>query len=525
MKFSSLSSAIDRIRRYDMLLLWSVVSLIFFYAGIKLKIYSVLLGIFLLCSTYCKSYVDQVTNVFSRKTTIFLTATIAIFPVIAFFLQMARIRLSNQGVDFAIYAQALDRFVNYGALESSLFGLKYYDFLTHHFSPYLFFLGLIAKIFASASVSLLFVHSVCIVLTLIAIFKLFSLNKAIDPSSAFGLTVLFILLPNARVAILWGVHDETYALPFILWALYALITKKLRLLVLSLVLLCTVKETMFLVLTVFGVAGLSMYRDTFSGLSAKVTKILFVTFIVSGVLGFVLYTKVLPGRLFTPSFSGFARVVSWDQLISTEILWKKLWWIMVTLLPVLPLLTYPGESWRNIKRRLGVFIFYSFPAFPFIAAILISNFEEMYKPYNYYSIIPATVVFCAACLSYRNSKIPKKLILLSLCLATILGPNVKLLSEFRRSVRIGDQALRTVRSVVPKDSVVIVADYEAIVFVDYKQIMRLFHANKETPRFDYIVQNKLHQERLSLYLRSWSEIVFEDSNWLVRRALPSARVL
>ena len=361
-------------------------------------------------------------------------------------------------------------------------------------------------------------------LTLIGIYKLLRLNTSIDQSSLLGLMVLFILLPNVRVALLWEVHDETYALPLIVWALYALITKKLRLLVLSLALLCIIKETMFLVALVFGLAGLVMHRDSFSGLSAKATRMLFVAFIVIGFLGFTLYTKVLPGRLFTASFRGFLRIVTWEQLFSLEMLRSKAWWIMTLLFPVSPFLLLHGGSLHTYKRQIAVFMFYCFPALPFIASVLISNFQGMYHPYNYYAVIPATFIFCAVCLSYRSIKIPKQLILFSICLSTLLGPHTKVFSELRDSLFIGSHRLESVRELIPKDSVVVVADYEAAMFFNYAQITRLFHANRSTPRFDYIVLNKSHKSWLSLYLRSWSEVIFEDSNWIVRRALPSVKV-
>ena len=74
---------------------------------------------------------------------------------------------------------------------------------------------------------------------------------------------------------------------------------------------------------------------------------------------------------------------------------------------------------------------------------------------------------------------------------------------------------------IPQSAVVVASDWDASWFVGNQQVFRVYHANRSTMKFDYIVERRFRGERLSLYLRSWSRPCFANSNFLIRCALPS----
>ncbi len=61
-------------------------------------------------------------------------------------------------------------------------------------------------------------------------------------------------------------------------------------------------------------------------------------------------------------------------------------------------------------------------------------------------------------------------------------------------------------------------DYTASVLWDQGRVLRAYHANHGQPRFDYIALRKGSQQKLSLYLRSWSKVCLESDRFILRCA-------
>lgn len=441
------------------------------------------------------------------------------YPLIVLAVQYAYIQAESQGVDFAMYAQIINRFAEKGLLETSLVDLRYQHFLTHHFSPYLYLLGWCARITGDPQFTLIALHAICIVFSMLGISRLLRLSD-ISPSRIPWYLALFTLLPSIRIGLLWEVHDEVYALPLVIWSLAALKEKRLLLFLLLISGLALIKETLFLTISTLACLGLLTHSGSFGVLSRRRERLLFATLAIFGVGAFILYTRILPHHLFIPTFDGFQRLCSISELFSPPLLRAKLWWATTVITPLIPLIAVLLFSTGKIEATLRLLPL-MLPALPSIAAVMLTNFSGMTEPYNYYAILPVTVLFCAVVLSGKAPRDGLGPVFASMILAVFFGSSILIPKRSQP-----DSTLPDVGKLIPQGAVVITDDYAANTFYAHNQIIRLYHANKNVVRFDFIALRK-HGDtppRLSRFLRSWSAPVMENQHWIVRRALMSQAV-
>ena len=132
--------------------------LVAYYLGLPLKlvvsIFFVTIGIVL----YRKPSDSTAENTSVRS----LLCLLSLYPIVVFLVQVSRWHNGTQGIDFAIFSQVVHNFSSKNELQTSLIDGQWHHFLTHHFSPYLYAVGFIDKVFNNPELLLLALHSITI---------------------------------------------------------------------------------------------------------------------------------------------------------------------------------------------------------------------------------------------------------------------------------------------------------------------------------------------------------------------------
>ncbi|NMC63666.1 MAG: DUF2079 domain-containing protein [SAR324 cluster bacterium] len=305
----------------------------------------------------------------------------------------------------------------------------------------------------------------------------------------------------------WETHDEVLALPFLVWSMCAHLSGKHFLKLLILIPALLFKETLGL-----NIFGLSLYY-AISNKSLRFSSFLLSLF---GLVVFVLYTKVLPNWLWVSTLDGLSRISSISELLNKSIIFEKLIWLIKSLSPVVPFLFLHSRRTLVQSFLLLLVVGYNY------GAIVLTNFPNMYKPFNYYSITPVLFAFLAFTIPIIKSEKLIKSAFFSLILISLIGPRINTRLIFKRGFSI-PSAYSEVKETITPEKVVIADDYTASIFASNKQTIRLYHANKMLAHFDHIVLSKATEHRLSLYLRSWSVHCGETERYTIRCALQKVR--
>lgn len=448
---------------------------------------------------------------------------IAGWSVTIFTVEIVRFMIADQGIDFAIFTQAMGEYAVRGEFQTSLVGTRWVNFLTHHFSPLLMVPGLMASWGINVQIVAIALHAIAIG---VALWGVACVGR--ERQLALGVIAVcvgaLIMHPGLRIPALWEVHDEVYAAPFVIFGILLLERGRVvnALLCLALASLC--KETMFLLAAaccagaLFGDLSQSADHRKFSvgarwGLAFGA---------VAFVSSFGLYAFVLPKVLFNPSFDFSARIASLQQLFDLQILRLKLWCVFTWLLfPVLIFLALHrgGSLTCRAPRAAGA----AFVGLWFQAVVLaLSNFDAMWNPYTYYQVLPVLLVGMLLIAVVPHTRLHRPSLVaaplcLCFCFGAVQGPMGPLLQvqELSRNISEVDRAL-------PQAGVVIASDLDTGWLVGSRQVMRTFHANRNSVRFDYIVLRKGRREPLAGYLRTGSRPCFENDLYKVRCARPFA---
>lgn len=498
--------------------------LLSFYLGLPLKIGALALLALLLVSLRWPVSSQRV-HQFGES---LLQILVFIYPLFVLSIQLVRLKMGGQGVDFAIFSQSVHSVSIGRQLETSLIDWKPHNFLTHHFSPYLFVAGYINAFFDSAEIVLLVLHSCAIALLLRQIFLLI-IDHQRDSSLGYLACCLAILLPAPRIGLLWEVRDEVYALPFLLLAYRSISRDNHRSAIAALIFTFFFKETLFIVAAFFSVmAIIRLFSE--SPLSCRRYAWHYALVTCAGFGAFIAYSRLLPGWLFWPTFCAQCRISTWEQLWSWDLLKDKLYWlstllaphIFLILIPLFELFKTEGQTGRKLLRSFVTLGASLAPASAFIGMIAISNFPASFNPYNYYSIAPSLLLLTASLRSVLSLPMPKQrlLLLLSCLVAVAIGPRGRFTREWNTALRSSSPIESLVEFIRPEDTI-IAGDYDVTFFTRQKRVIRLFHANRNRLPFDLIVQRKTGPAPsisipLSRYLLDRSRVCFEDDNWVVR---------
>ncbi len=410
-----------------------------------------------------------------------IRALLILFPLYILIIQLARIKVGAEGVDFAIFSQAVLNFSKGLGLQTSLIDYGWQNLLTHHFSPYLYLPGLINKIWNAPEVILVLFHVLAVSSSLIFA-HLIIREKHPLLISYLGLT-LIILLPAVRISLLWEVRDEIYALPFLLGAYYALNKNKDCLSILLLAISCCFKETMFLVSAGFCLKVIiSNYRQV---PEIRRNSLAWIVFGAITSLSFFLYTIILPNHIFLSTFSADARIASPNDLFSADFILQKSKWIVFTFTPLIPLLVFMFRKRSRLPQVTNLLI-EALPVIPLVFAIIISNFQPMFNPFCYYSVVPIfylTVVILKNLNSGRHKKL-SRLLTLSILLACLVGHQTYAIQDLNQAITRPSPYLE-INQQVPQTSIVFTDKYERNFSTQNEKLTRVYQANNNHLKFDY----------------------------------------
>jgi uncharacterized membrane protein len=434
----------------------------------------------------------------------FLLTLLALYPLYIALLQLSYWRAGTQGLDFGIFSQVIYQVAHNNTFISSLISTEWQNFITHHFSPFLLILGGVAKLGLRSEYVLIGAHVVAVTALIWGLWRIF--NAVGSTNQALILTAIALLLPAARQALGWETHDEVLALPFIIFSLWAHLTGRDTLKLLALFPTLLFKETLGIVMCTTALAyALDGSRSVEQG-SARRASIMVAVF---GAVFFLTVTQVFPKWLWWPTFDPSSRIASLQRLLDPELLWSKVTWLTCTALPSVPFLLL--HSKKTVRAALVLLA----PALYNIGAVMISDFPAMVNPYNYYSVTPAIILLLAS--SYPVVRAPRFswASIAALCLVISIGHPVRT----RGVVKAGfsaPSAYDELRIIVPQSSNIITDNYTTSVLADNSHILRIFHARRTRPSFDFIIISKEFPEQLSEALNERSHVCHETPRYTVR---------
>ena len=374
------------------------------------------------------------------------------------------------GIDFSIFAQAIESISSRGYPATSLIAQEWVNFLGHHFEPFLYlpgslsFLGIKGTYLAIAS------HTLSVSLCLLALYFL-AKELGYKKELRYLFLLIFMINPSIRHSLFWGLHDESFALAAVASSYLFWQRKSFYLSALSLVLAASIKESMFLYNLCFCV--MVFWKN--KGHSRQLLVYYFV-FAIS-LLGFIGYFFLQP-LIFNKSFDHFNKVSSFSNISAT--LPNKLIWIFLLFLPVA---FYPL---RNKKIWP-----YLLPATPFMAIVGVAQFSEMYKPFNYYTMLPTLIIYISCLYFFKTKQNFSNAFVLGAILLAFSFSGSKPSKELFQNL---NQQLDSKELEAFKDQNIIVTRSSAPFLIDAKKIERLWIANKSTKvDFDTIITK--HDEK------------------------------
>jgi hypothetical protein len=144
-----------------------------------------------------------------------------LFPFVVGLYQATRVVAGMMGVDFAMFTQASHAIARTGVPTTTLLFDEPVNFLTHHFAPVLYLPGFVTWLGVPAPFALIACYALSFGLALWAL-RRFCIGAGLAPATATLWVLVVALSQSIRPEILWGVHDEIFALPLAGWSLVLL---------------------------------------------------------------------------------------------------------------------------------------------------------------------------------------------------------------------------------------------------------------------------------------------------------------
>ena len=395
--------------------------------------------------------------------------------------------VGSHGIDFAIFSQVVDSISRRHAPLTSLISLEWRNFLTHHFVPFLYVPAVLVDLGFSAYASISIVHAVCGIGSGV-LFYVFARELNYSSKLSLCFTLLVFVNPTVRHGLFFGVHDEVFSLPFLMFALVAWQKRWASATALALLGAATTKESLAFV----GIAMIAMiFIESFRGsrvallgqsrikMSRRDLMVLSVTTLLLG--AFALSYFFLQPVLFGKAFDHLSKVASIHDLLQHQNVLAKLWFLVFLLIPLLFVPIFTLRDWHLYL-----------PAVPMLGMILISGFSEMWLPMNYYGIVPTFLLAAGSLVAASRSLRIQQLIQSRWCLALALclafswsgKKPVKTILRAINAPLLTEQQLER----IPSSAKVIASPAAAIFLFRTEQVTRLAQANNQTPSdFDFVV--------------------------------------
>ena len=315
-------------------------------------------------------------------------ALLILFPFVVALYQATRVVAGMMGVDFALFTQASHAIARTGAPTTTLLFDEPVNFLTHHFAPVLYLPGLVTWLGVPAPFALIACYALSFGLALWAL-RRFCLGAGLAPATATLWVLVVALSQSIRPEILWGVHDEIFALPLAGWSL-VLLQERRWLPSLALAASTVVaKESFFVFPLVWCVlawtqGARSPRAESRGPLGLNGWLIAALWLIAGGV--YVIGHSWWSGR----EFDHLNRFDFAALSTGTE---ERALFLAALLVPLLffPLRSRAALAW-------------CVPALPFIAICLLSSDREMFRAAGYHATIPAYLLGFAGAVGLKSTE-------------------------------------------------------------------------------------------------------------------------
>ncbi|MDP1823680.1 MAG: DUF2079 domain-containing protein [Archangium sp.] len=327
---------------------------------------------------------------------------LVLVPFAVAFHQVTRVVAGMMGVDFAIFTQASHAIARTGVPTTTLLFDEPVNFLSHHFAPVLYLPGLVTWLGVPAPYALIACYALSFGLALWAL-RRFCIGAGLPAATATLWTLVVALSPSIRPEILWGVHDEIFALPLAGWSLVLLQERRwwpsLALAASTVV----AKESFFMFPFVWCVLAWTLQRspdplipsgvegrgrngplDSARGERIVIAGTVALVWLAAGGV-YVLGHPWWSGR----EFDHLNRFALSALGTGTE---DRVLFVAALLGP---LLAFPLRSRSALLWCL--------PALPFIALCLLSSDPEMFRPTGYHATIPAYLLGFAGAVGLKST--------------------------------------------------------------------------------------------------------------------------
>lgn len=451
----------------------------------------------------------------TRRKTIFLAGFVGLYCVLIAVYQLSKVYAGSQGIDFAIFSQAIDSISRLGFPAISLITPDWVNFLGHHFVPFLYVPGVLGYLGLPGYIIGTIVHAVGVGGMAVCLYLICRQLRFV-PAVSLLLTALILINPSIRHTVFWGIHDETFALPFIALAFLAWQLKRHWLCFGAMIFVALTKESMFLFnvcfcLMVFALEFFKTSTDKIPQERPYSSLLPYAIMLVLSLAGFVSYFFLQP-LLISKDFDHFNKIASIDYLLSPEVIRDKITWLAFLFVPVVGLPLW-GMRLRNILLLL--------PAAPFVGIVFISGFAPMHSLLNYYATVPSLIIAIASLYVLSSLKqgalqqnISKGLVVIGMTVAFSFAtnkPSKDLQENLTSTFRTPGQL-----SIVPDQSKVVATSSAALFLFRCDKVQRLWLANRLNPEFDYIVTKPDEDHLIGQELKNRSKVCFENSLWKIR---------
>ncbi len=434
--------------------------------------------------------------------------------LVAFFVllvahMLARVHLGLQGIDFAIFSQAIDGIARHGLPTVSLAAQARLDnFLWHHFCAVLYLPGALTWVGLPAPIAGILVHAAGAAVGFGALFA--TARDRLGPTVGWVVMLTAVLSAAVRPELFWGLHDETFALPFLGLGLWAWLQGRFGLASVAIALTATCKESFFPFVAWFAVVALVFHRSLHSPETVARARRALGPLIPLGVLATVGYFFLQP-VLIGKTFDHLEKLASLDQLLVPRTLAAKCVFVFSVLLGSF------GLGLLTPRGRIVLAL-----ALPFVGIVFVSGYDEMWRPFGYYALIPSVIGFFAAVVSLESLRVRWPVLVSgpALVLAVSLALSVKPTMPLRDVVKASREHGFSTEHLewIPADARVVADPGAALGLLRVNQLRRLYSVSEQSQPlpFEYVVYRPGGYEPLSETLERLTVPCHPSGSWAVR---------
>ncbi|MBS1495037.1 MAG: DUF2079 domain-containing protein [Bacteroidetes bacterium] len=410
---------------------------------------------------------------------------IVLYPLVISVQHLLRMYLGGEGINVAYFTNVLNNFPQNKSLLLTLNKDVPYNHLLHHFSP-IFYLPAALTLLGIPGYMSFVIFELIIISSVIIIFQKILSHLGYSSTIKYIFIVLLLCNYSIRHSFNWSIEDEFFALPFIMVAYYYFLKKKPWLILLSLLISCTVKESIFLFSSAFCLMIVLMnFRDK---TEFKKYNTLFISLGIMSLVCFALYIFGQPFFL-GKTYDHLSKAGSVNSLFDFNTIKEKFLYLVFLLLPFLFFPLFYKKGWiLNI------------PVLPFLFLSMVSSIPNLYNTMDYYSVIPSTIFAITTVINLKEfnikftNEVSRGLAIILICIAFFLSgwkPAKIIYSAF-------DEKFVTEKNFERLNHSYVVASSESLVplLIGFKEVKTFEKENLKNMTFDYLVIREKEKEQL-----------------------------